>query len=78
MTLEAKIACNRLKMGPFHLFRQPKWSRIIYRKPQFRPIFDAFFVPKQPLFKAFWDFKRAKTGHHELKTHQKHFFFAFF
>ena len=37
-------------------------------------IFDPFLVPKQPIFKAVWDFTRAKTGHHELKTHQKHFF----
>ena len=27
-----------------------------------------------PFFKAFWDFRRAKTGHHELKTCQKHLF----
>ena len=37
-------------------------------------MFDPFFVPKQPIFKAFWDFRRAKTGHHELKTRQKHLF----
>ena len=38
-------------------------------------IFDPFlihFVPKQPIFKAFWDFRRAKRGHHELKMLQKH------
>ena len=40
-------------------------------------IFDPFFVPKQPILKTFWDFRRAKTGHHELKTHQKHLFLAF-
>ena len=37
-------------------------------------IFDPFFVPKQPIFKAFWDFRRAKTGHHELKPRRKHLF----
>ena len=36
--------------------------------------FDPFLVAKQPIFKAFWDFRRAKTGHHELKTRQKHLF----
>ena len=39
-----------------------------------KPIFDPFFVPKQPIFKAFWEFTRAKTGHNELKTCQKPFF----
>ena len=37
-------------------------------------ILDPFCVPKQPIFKAFGDFRRAKTGHHELKTRQKHLF----
>ena len=37
-------------------------------------IFDPFFVLKHPIFKAFWDSRRAKTGHHELKTRQKHLF----
>ena len=35
-------------------------------------IFDPFFLAKQPIFKAFWDLRRAKTGHYELKTRQKH------
>ena len=44
------MACNELKMGSFHLFRHPKWSRIIFGKH----IFDPFFlVSKQPIFKAF-------------------------
>ena len=37
-------------------------------------VFDPFFVPKQPIFKAFWAFRRAKTGHHELKPRRKHLF----
>ena len=28
-------------------------------------------APQIVIFKAFWDFGRAKTGHHELKTRQK-------
>ena len=31
----AKMACNGLKMGSFHLFRHPKWSRIIFGKTHF-------------------------------------------
>ena len=34
--------------------------------------FDPFFVPKQCIFEAFWDLRRAKTGHHELQMCQKH------
>ena len=30
-----KTGCNRLKKGPFHLFRHPKWSRIIFGKTHF-------------------------------------------
>ena len=120
----AKMAQHGLKMGSFHLFRHPEWSKSIFGKHIFDPflsdfwsqnspfsrhfvtlewpkwlergskrahstclgtpnglgsflekhIVDPFFVPKQPIFKAFWDFRRAKTGHHELKTRQKHLF----
>ena len=31
----AKMACNGLKRGSFHLFRHPKWSRIIFGKTHF-------------------------------------------
>ena len=31
----AKMACNGLKMGSFHLFRHPEWSRIIFGKKHF-------------------------------------------
>ena len=31
----AKMACNGLKRGSFHLFRHPKCSRIIFGKPHF-------------------------------------------
>ena len=41
---------------------------------RFCPIFDPFFVPKRPLFKAYWDFPWPKTRHHGLKTGQKHLF----
>ena len=35
-------------------------------------IFDAFLVPKRPIFKSVWDFPWAKMRHHGLKTGQKH------
>ena len=47
------MACNGLQEGPFHLFRHRKWSMIIFGKTHFSPIFDPFFVAKQPIFKAF-------------------------
>ena len=63
------MAYYGLKMGTFHLFGHPKCSGII---------FDQFlthcFVPKQPIFQAFWEFWRAKMGHHRLKTCEKHLF----
>ena len=66
------MACTGFKMGSFHLFRHPKWYRIIFFSE--KHIFDPFFVPKKPVFKAFWDFRRATTDHSELKTRQKHLF----
>ena len=68
------MACNGLKMGSLHFFRHPNWCRIIFGKTHFSSIFDPFFVSKQPIFKAFWDFRRAKAGHHKLKTCQTHLF----
>ena len=34
------MACNGLKMDSFHLFRHPKWCRIIFGKH----IFDLFLM----------------------------------
>ena len=61
---------NGLKMGSFHPFVHPKWSRMRFGKMHFCPIFDPFLVPKQPIFKAFGDFRRNKMGYHKLKTVQ--------
>ena len=63
---------NGLKMGSFHPLVQPKWCGMSSRKMRFGPIFNPFWVPKQRIFKAFWDFRRTKMGHHKLKTVQKH------
>ena len=71
--------------GPKWLAMGSKWAHFtclgtqnglgsFFGKTHFSPTFDPFFVPKQSIFKAFWDFRRAKTGHHELKTRQKHLF----
>ena len=61
------MACNGLKMGSFHLFVHPKWSRIIFGETHFSPIFDPFLVAKQPIFKAFCDFGVAKMACNGLK-----------
>ena len=47
----------------------PEWS-----KSTFGSVFDPFLVPKRPLFKAGWDFPRAKTRTHGYKMGQKHLF----
>ena len=60
----------------------PKWLAVGSKRAHFtclgtphglgsfleKPINDPSFVPKQPIFKAFWDLSRATTGHRELKT----------
>ena len=38
------MACNGLKKGSFHLFRHPKWCRIIFGKTHFSPIFHPFLT----------------------------------
>ena len=66
---------NGLKMGSFHPFVHPNWSRMMtFGKMFFCPILDPFLVPKQRILKAFWDFRRTKMGHHKLKTVQKYLF----
>ena len=41
-----KIATNSLKKGSECMFEHPKWCRVIFAKTHFRPIIDAFSVPK--------------------------------
>ena len=43
------MACNGLKKGSFHLFRQPRWFRIVLEKSIFDQFFTLFFVPNQPI-----------------------------
>ena len=72
------MVCSGLKMGSFHLFRHPKWSKINVGKTHFWPIFDPFlthfFVPKQPIFKAVCDFGVAKMACNGLKMGSFHLF----
>ena len=68
------MACNGLKKGSFHLFVHPIWCRIIFATTHFWPIFDSFSVATKLIFKAFWDFRGSNTGHHKVKTRQKHLF----
>ena len=63
------MICNGFQTGSFYLLKHPKWSKVI-----FGIFFDPFFVIKQPIFKAFWDFRSAKTSHHELKPCPKNLF----
>ena len=70
----AKMACNGLNKGSFHLFVHPKWSRIIFGKTHLSPIFDPFWVSKQPISKAFCDFGGAKTACNGLKMGPFHLF----
>ena len=68
----AKIAQHGLKMGPFHLFAQPKWSKSIFGKTHCGSIFDPFLVSKQPIFKAFCVFGGAKMACNGLKMGTLH------
>ena len=54
-------------------FQHPKWSGIIFGKGRFWLIFEPFFVPKRPIFKAFWGFLWRNTRHQGLEMGQKHF-----
>ena len=45
-----------------------KWSKIVFSKMQFWPIFDPLLVPKRPVVRVFWVCRRAKMGHHVLKA----------
>ena len=65
----AKMACNgQCKGANFTCLATPNGLGSFLAKH----IFDPFFVSKQPIFKAFWYFRRAKTDHHGLKARPKH------
>ena len=66
------MAWNGLKKGSFHLFKTPNGLGSFLEKqifdPLFDPLLDPFFVPKQPIFKAFCDFVEAKMACNGLKN----------
>ena len=52
---------NGLKMGSFHPFVHPKWSRMRFGCV-FDPFLDPLLVPKSPIFKAFGGFSEDQNG----------------
>ena len=61
---------NGLKMGSSHLFVHPRWLRSIFGKMRLFDPFLTHFCSQNGwlVFKAFWDFRRAKTGSKQAKT----------
>ena len=43
------------------------WTRIIFGKPWFWPVFEPFVVPNWPIFKALLALRGAKIAQHGLK-----------
>ena len=67
----AKMACNGLKMGSFHLFRHPKWSRIIFGTHIFDPFWTHFLSQNSPFSRHFGIFggpKQASTSSKRAKN----------
>ena len=44
---------NRLKMGPFHPFVHPKWSRMRFGKTVFDPFLTHFLTQNSPVSRHF-------------------------
>ena len=64
----AKMACNGLKVGSFHLFRHPKWSRTIFGKNTFLTHFWSQNSPFSRHFGILGGPKRATTSSKHAKT----------
>ena len=65
---------NGLKMGSFHPFVHPNWSRMRFGKMRFRPIFDPFLPQNNPFSRHFGIFGGPKWATTTPKTAQKHLF----
>ena len=61
-------------MGGIVSFDHPKWSKINFGKAHFGHIFDAFLVPKRPIFKAFGTLEGPKKAQSGLKMGSFHLF----
>ena len=57
-----RAAQKGLKMSCVHLFGHHNWTRIIFGKPWFWPVFEPFVVPKWPIFKALSAFERGRNS----------------
>ena len=65
------MACSGLKMGSFHLFRQPNLSRIILGKPIFDPFLTHYLSQDIPFSRHFGilaEPQRATTRSHRAKN----------
>ena len=65
------MACNGLKKGSFHVFRHPKWSRIISEKHIFDPFWTHFWSQNSPFSRHFGILggpKRATTSSKRAKN----------
>ena len=60
-----------LKMNCIHPFGYHNWTRIIFGKPWFSPVFEPFVVPIWPIFEAFLPLRGAKIAQHGLKMSSK-------
>ena len=54
------MACNGLKMGLFHSFVHPKWSKIIFGRAHFQRIFHPFWSQREPFLVHFMAFEGPK------------------
>ena len=61
---------NGLKMGSFHPYVHPKWSRLIFAKMRFRPIFDPFLV-KTANFQGILGFLVDRNGQPQAQNSPK-------
>ena len=73
MTLEGpKWIAMGSKRAHFTCLGTPNGLGSFLEKHILDTLLTHFFSQKKPIFKAFWDFRRAKTGHHELQMCQKY------
>ena len=62
-----KAAEKGLKRSYVHPLGHHNWTRIIFGKPWFSPVFEPFVVPNWPILKALSPFRGASIAPHGLK-----------